>query len=80
MTINESRAGDTTVADEDFEPSEDGAWFDCWQCGGEGWEDRYEQDPLWYGHELYRCDNCHGKGGWLVPWEDVRAEDVGEAR
>lgn len=39
-------------------------WEDCDECGGEGWEDRYDEDPLWYGHELYRCSLCEGSGGW----------------
>jgi hypothetical protein len=39
-------------------------WSSCDQCGGEGYVDRYDEDPLWYGHELYECDFCCGKGGW----------------
>jgi hypothetical protein len=33
-------------------------------CGAceDGFVDRYEEDPLWYGHELYPCDECGGRG------------------
>lgn len=51
--------------------TDDGIWEDCYDCGGEGWEDRHDEDPLWYGHEVYRCETCMGKGGWLIPWEEV---------
>ncbi len=40
-------------------------WVDCYQCD-DGYEDRYDEDPLWYGHELYVCDHCQGHGGWNV--------------
>lgn len=41
-------------------------WESCWNCGGEGEIDRYEDDPLWYiGKWRYqRCYNCNGKGGY----------------
>ena len=36
---------------------------DCWQCGGEGWFDGYEEDPLWYEPgDLYMCPECRGRG------------------
>lgn len=35
---------------------------DCSNCDGEGYIDRHDEDPLWYGHELYPCDWCWGKG------------------
>jgi len=45
----------------------------CARCGGymasercgsceDGFVDRYEEDPLWYGHELYKCSECDGAG------------------
>lgn len=45
-------------------------WEDCWQCGGEGEIDRYDEDPLWYfGKWRYqKCDNCEGEGGYYVCW------------
>ncbi len=54
---------------------EDGYWYCCWQCGGEGWISRYEEDPLYYDEDdEYPCDICKGKGGWRVAWENVTAE------
>ncbi len=46
---------------------EEMAWADCWNCGGEGSFDGYEQDPLWYdqGDEIV-CPHCDGKGGWYI--------------
>lgn len=56
-------------------PTDDGLWFDCHECGGEGEVNRYEEDQLWYReNEWFRCENCAGKGGWTVPWATVEAE------
>jgi hypothetical protein len=61
-------------------------WADCWNDCEDGWEDRYDEDPLWYGHELYPCDVCQTKGGW---WycaycealaEKKQAEDLAKKR
>jgi hypothetical protein len=36
---------------------------DCWHCGGDGFIDGYEDDPLWYAPgELERCASCNGSG------------------
>jgi hypothetical protein len=41
-------------------------WEDCYQCGGEGLHDDYEDDPLWYEPgDTSTCDICEGKGGWI---------------
>ncbi len=42
-------------------------WVECWDCGGEGWIDEYEDDAINYseGEEYRRCSNCSGEGGWL---------------
>lgn len=40
-------------------------WVDCWSCGGEGWHELYDDDPLYYDEDdRERCDECRGKGGW----------------
>lgn len=40
---------------------------DCWSCGGDGWIDLYEEDPISYSPgELEKCDVCEGEGGYLV--------------
>jgi hypothetical protein len=40
-------------------------WSDCWECGGDGFFDVYEEDPLWYAPgETEACRTCEGKGGW----------------
>lgn len=57
-------------------------WEECEACGGEGYEDRYDEDPLWYGHHLWRCGHCGGEGRFLVclgacwkaPTSDVTAD------
>ena len=42
-------------------------WIDCWQCGGEGEFDMYEDDPMWYEPgDFEDCDVCRGAGGY---WE-----------
>lgn len=36
----------------------------CWQCGGEGYFDAYEDDPLWYQPgDVEGCSTCKGTGG-----------------
>lgn len=36
---------------------------DCFHCGGDGWVDGYEDDPLFYvPDELIRCCSCNGSG------------------
>ena len=40
-------------------------WEDCWNCGGEGYIELYDEDPLWYDEDdTERCDECRGNGGW----------------
>ncbi len=40
-------------------------WQDCYNCGGEGYLEGNEEDPLWYDPgDLIRCDICRGNGGW----------------
>lgn len=35
----------------------------CWDCGGDGGHDGYEEDPLWYDPgEMVICTTCWGKG------------------
>ncbi len=60
---------------DDGYPREDGLWFDCHECGGEGEINRYEEDPLWYREdEWFVCELCDGKGGWLVAWAEYAKE------
>ena len=39
-------------------------WKDCYECE-DGYIDRHAEDPLWYGHELYDCQCCLGRGGYV---------------
>ena len=42
-------------------------WEDCWSCGGEGYRELYDDDPLWYDpDDTESCHECGGKGGWLM--------------
>lgn len=35
----------------------------CWNCGGEGYFDLYDEDPLWYDEdEIEMCSECKGSG------------------
>lgn len=39
-------------------------WEPCDQCGGEGFREVYEEDPLWYDEgDTKTCDWCDGAGG-----------------
>lgn len=41
-------------------------WSDCWSCGGEGGENRSEDDPIQFAEDDWlRCEWCRGKGGGL---------------
>lgn len=36
---------------------------DCFHCGGDGYVDGYEDDPLWFEPgEMERCASCNGSG------------------
>lgn len=39
-------------------------WENCTCCGGDGYFDGYEEDPLWYdpGDDV-PCQQCGGRGG-----------------
>lgn len=40
-------------------------WEDCGACGGDGFVDVYEDDPLWYDPgDTEPCHQCGGSGGW----------------
>lgn len=48
---------------DDYEYDDDGHGGDCYWCGGEGWVDGYEDDPLWFEPgEMERCSSCGGSG------------------
>lgn len=38
-------------------------WVDCFECGGEGYWDETDIDPL-EGDEFAPCSMCGAKGGW----------------
>lgn len=39
-------------------------WEQCSSCGGEGWDDAYEEDPLLYDPgDTIPCSQCNGRGG-----------------
>jgi len=43
-------------------------WVTCWYCGGEGYFDEYDCDPVNVprrGVELTECEVCGGEGGYL---------------
>lgn len=40
-------------------------WEDCWDCGGDGYIDETEYDPL-EGDDDMPCPTCHAEGGWHV--------------
>lgn len=42
-------------------------WEDCGACGGEGFVDVYDNDPLWYDPgDTEPCEMCGGQGGWYL--------------
>lgn len=42
-----------------------GDWIECWSCGGEGFHELYDEDPLWYDEDdIETCEECAGAGGW----------------
>lgn len=57
-------------------------WVDCWQCGGDGEFDLYDEDPINYapGAEYEPCDACKGKGGYYecasLPHEEGAKEPL----
>ena len=62
------------VAGVDYEPMEDGRWYDCLTCWGSG-EFVYCIDDLCYGQDECihgdppgPCRDCKGEGGHLVPY------------
>ena len=63
-----SRCVDHAYQEEAMKPDDyEGDWVDCYECGGEGWISRYEEDPLWYDeNEEWRCEVCLGAGGWRL--------------
>lgn len=46
--------------DPDYDDESDG---DCFHCGGDGYIDGYEDDPMWFEPgEMERCSSCNGSG------------------
>ncbi len=42
-------------------------WEDCWNCGGEGYFELYDEDPIYYDEDdTETCETCRGKGGYYL--------------
>lgn len=42
-------------------------WVDCDACGGEGYVEVYDDDPMWYDPgDTEFCHQCGGDGGWYL--------------
>lgn len=40
---------------------------DCWSCGGDGFHELCDDDPMYYDEDdVETCDICDGKGGWTA--------------
>jgi hypothetical protein len=47
----------------------------CGSCGGDGYFECYEDDPLWYSPgDTKPCDACRGEGGFLFCGSDDGSE------
>lgn len=62
---------------EDFCPVKCGCGgerIECWQCGGEGEFDCYDDDPINYapGEEFEACEICRGSGGYWMCTDSAR--------
>lgn len=49
--------------------------FQCSDCGGEGYRELYDEDPLWYDpDETETCEICNGTGTyWICPHCSITA-------
>jgi DnaJ-class molecular chaperone len=53
----------------------DGERIECWKCGGEGFFDLHEDDPLAFAPgEQEACEECRGRGFYKVCWAWPRRE------
>jgi hypothetical protein len=42
-------------------------WEYCDVCGGEGYFELYDEDPLYYDRDdIEKCGQCDGAGGWWM--------------
>jgi len=42
-------------------------YYECWDCGGDGYRELYDDDPLWYDEDdTETCSTCNGDGHWWV--------------
>lgn len=48
--------------------SDDVAWEDCPECGGDGGFHGDEVDPDLGHNDFVRCEMCRGDGGWWQCW------------
>jgi len=56
-----------------------GLWEECWSCGGTGYRELYDDDPLWYDpDDIEKCDVCDGEGGWKM--NDGSRDSFGKLR
>lgn len=53
----------------EYQDKTEGNTIECWNCGGEGYRDLYEEDPLWFDQDdIEECEICQGKGFYIVPY------------
>jgi len=53
--------------DDEFYESDEQESVTCWKCGGAGYFDLVEEDPLWFDEgDQEQCDECKGKGFLLI--------------
>lgn len=62
-TLDELYGPGASSADDEIDFDDGGTERECWHCGGEGYIDGYEDDPLWFSPgEIERCASCGGSG------------------
>lgn len=68
MPLTYDKKTDTHVCSVHGDVGDDTGWITCWQCGGDGEFDDYEDDPINFapGESYETCSECRGKGGWVV--------------
>ena len=56
-------------------------WVECPQCDGEGYVNRYEEDPLWYEDKDIPCTSCGAEGGfWWCQGACSKEQEATHAR
>lgn len=61
------KARQTWICPKHGDVGENTAWVPCWTGCDEGYFDAYEDDPINCDPgDLEVCDECRGRGGWVV--------------